>query len=163
MVLHAQPRNGPFAFSQLTSSTLCDTHLLKSTYLQCGLFMLIKVSRTPWRTAFGFKEWLQESSVLRVPYLPGLAYQFPVTFFAKFILPSISIPLTMSCFGLPVFWLILFFCGLPSQLSPAYQPSTQASICPCLMFLWMFLSIHLAFKSLSKLLKPTPFEKGATF
>ena len=65
----------------------------------------------------------------------------------------------MSCFGPPVFWLILVYCVLPSSLSPAHQPSTQESICPCPMFLWMFLSIYLAFKSLSKLLKLTPFEK----
>ena len=65
-------------------------------------------------------------------------------------------------FGPPVYWLILFFCGLPSSLYPAYQPSTQASICQCPMFLWMFLSIHLAFKFLSKLLKPTLFKTGVT-
>ena len=69
----------------------------------------------------------------------------------------------MLCFGPPVFWLILVFCGLPSSLSPAYQPSTWASICSCPMFLWMFLSIHLAFKFLLKLLNPTCFEKGVTF
>jgi len=44
--------------------------------------MSIKGSLTPWGTAFGFKELLEESSVLRVPYLPIHAYQFLVTFFA---------------------------------------------------------------------------------
>jgi len=44
--------------------------------------MSIKDSPTPWRTALGFKGLLEESSVLRVPYLSGHAYQFPVTFFA---------------------------------------------------------------------------------
>ena len=83
MILHAQPQNGPSTFLPHIWLTLCDTRQLKSTYLQCGLFMLIKVSLTPWRTAFGFKEWLEECDVLRVPYLPGLlAYQFPVTCFA---------------------------------------------------------------------------------
>jgi len=43
--------------------------------------MWIKDSLTPWRTAFGFKELLEESSILRVPYVSSHACQFPVTFF----------------------------------------------------------------------------------
>ena len=43
-------------------------------------------------------------------------------------------PLTISCFGPPVFWLILVFCGLLSSLSPAHQPSEVNS--KTLRFLW---------------------------
>ena len=69
--------------------------------------------------------------------------------------------LDLNSFDDDMFWAacLLAYFGLLRSLSPAHQPSTQESICPCPMFLWMFLSTYLAFVSLSKLLKLTPFEK----
>ena len=51
---------------------------------------------------------------------------------------------------------------LASSPSPAFQPSTIAVIYLCVISLWMFLLIHLASRSASKLLKLTSSGKGAT-
>lgn len=70
MVLYAQPPNGPSAF-------LPRTLLLKVYPFTVRLFLSVKDTLTPWKSAFGLRELLRESPVLRVPCLASHSYQFP--------------------------------------------------------------------------------------
>ena len=82
------------------------------------------------------------------------------------ILCIIYSALNLNSFDDAKFWAacllayFVFFCGLLSSLSRAYQPTTRVSICLCPMFLWMFLLIHLAFKVFIKYSKTDPLRKG---
>ena len=81
------------------------TLLLRCIYLWYALFMWIKVSLTHWRTAFRFKELLEESSVHRALNLLTHVYQFDDHMFwaacllvyfgflrsAEFTVPSLSV------------------------------------------------------------------------
>ena len=75
------PLNGPCVFLPRSWLIPRGTLLLRCIYLRYGLFMWIKDSPTHWRTAFGFKELSEESSVHRALFLLIHVFQFLVTFF----------------------------------------------------------------------------------
>ena len=97
--LHIQSLNEPCVFLPPSWSIPCGTLLLRCIYLWYGLFMWIKDSPTHWRTAFGFKELSEESSVQRALYLLTHVYQISSNIFR-----IIYSALDLNSFDDPMFW-----------------------------------------------------------